>query len=430
VVLFPRKLLPRFAQLNRNIKKIQGGVCAMTAKQILDSFSETLMQDERILSPQERELLTSLLQNSRAVSSSDSGTQSAVTAAIARSVGETVAQRAFALLGSSIVEQILARSVIPAASEETTLAATVQLRAPQPPNPVPPAPGPKAPQPPNPFPPAPAPKAPQPPNTVPQPLKAPQPPNALHPQPGLRPLSVPVQQGGPHSHLDSGGSVGVLDSAETNSAETDSAEMDSPEIARAQCVVLDEFLVPQELDELVSYTLQHEEQFQCSEVISPNGEPGMIAFDHRRSRVLMDLGKHEAIILNRIRGVLPRVLDQLGIEEFPVRHTEAQITASNDGDFFRAHSDDSDEMIASRRITFVYFFHREPRQFEGGELLLHDSHGGAERAVSTGSYQRVVPQQNQIVFFPCSLLHEITPVECPSRAFADSRFTLNGWLHK
>ncbi len=37
----------------------------MTAKQILDAFSETLMQDERILSPRERELLMSLLQNSR-----------------------------------------------------------------------------------------------------------------------------------------------------------------------------------------------------------------------------------------------------------------------------------------------------------------------------------------------------------------------------
>jgi Rps23 Pro-64 3,4-dihydroxylase Tpa1-like proline 4-hydroxylase len=226
----------------------------------------------------------------------------------------------------------------------------------------------------------------------------------------------PVQQG----RVDSGSSVSVLDSA----------EIDSPEIARGQCVVLDEFLAPQELDELVTYTLQHEEQFQSSEVISPNGEPGMIAFDHRRSRVLMDLGKHEAVILDRIRGVLPRVLDRLGIEEFPVAHTEAQITASNDGDFFHAHSDDSDEMIASRRITFVYFFHREPRQFEGGELLLHDSHGEVERHVSSRSYQTVMPRQNQIVFFPCSLLHEITPVECHSRAFADSRFTLNGWLHK
>ncbi|MGA8619220.1 MAG: hypothetical protein WB660_11965 [Candidatus Sulfotelmatobacter sp.] len=56
----------------------------MTAKQILDAFSETLMQDERILSPRERELLTSLLQNSKIVSSSAPEIQSAVTAAIAR----------------------------------------------------------------------------------------------------------------------------------------------------------------------------------------------------------------------------------------------------------------------------------------------------------------------------------------------------------
>jgi len=380
----------------------------MTAKQILDSFSETLMRDERILSPQERELLMSLLQNSRAVSSSDPQTQSAVTAAIARSVGETVAQRAFTLLGGSIVEQILARSGMPAGAEETMLSATVESRAPQPPNPVP-APGPKAPQPPNPVP-APGPKAPQPPNPASRPT-APQPPNALHPQHDLRPLRVPMQQ----SQLNSVSTVGVLD---------------SPEIVRAQCVMLDEFLAPQELEELVSYTLQREAEFRSSELVSPSGEPGVIDYDHRRSRVLMDLGKHEQVILDRIRGVLPSVIAQLGIEDFPVTHVETQITASNDGDFFRAHSDDSEEIIASRRVTFVYFFHNEPRQFEGGELRLHDSHGKGQRQVSTGSYQAVVPQQNQIVFFPCSLLHEITPVECRSKAFADSRFTLNGWLHK
>ena len=65
----------------------------MTAKQMLDAFSETLMQDERILSPRERELLMSLLQNSRGVSGGSPETQSAVTAAIARSVGETAGCR-------------------------------------------------------------------------------------------------------------------------------------------------------------------------------------------------------------------------------------------------------------------------------------------------------------------------------------------------
>ena len=389
----------------------------MTAKQILDAFSETLMQDERILSPRERELLMSLLQNSRAVSSSNPETQSAVTATIARSVGETVAQRAFALLGGSIVEQILANSGIPAGTEET-MPATVPFAgppsAPQPPQ----GPGPHVvtPQPP---------QAPQPPGVsplAPQPPQGPQPPGpgGMAPQrvTAFRPLSVPVQQEAQRGRFDSGNGVGVLD---------------APASVRAQCVVLDEFLAPQELDELISYALQQEAEYQSSGVVSPSGDPGVIDYNHRRSRVLMDLGKHEKVILERIRGVLPRVLDQLGIEEFPVTHVEAQITASNDGDFFGAHSDDSHELIASRRLTFVYFFHREPRQFEGGELRLHDSRG-SERPVGTGSYQTgsyqtIVPQQNQIVFFPCSLLHEITPVECPSRAFADSRFTLNGWLH-
>ncbi len=375
----------------------------MTAKQILDAFSETLMQDERILSPRERELLMSLLQNSRTVSSSNPETQSAVNATIARSVGETVAQRAFALLGGSIVEQILANSGIPAGTEETTLFASTP-GAPQPPQ----GPGPHITTPPPTRKPA----------DAPQPPQGPQPPGpgGMAPQhvSAFRPLSVPAQQ----ETQGAGKGVGVLD---------------APAIVRAQCVVLDEFLAPQELDELIGYALQHEAEYESSAVVSPSGDPGVIDYSHRRSRVLMDLGKHEQVILERIRGVLPRVLDQLGIEESPVTRVEAQITASNDGDFFGAHSDDSHEMIASRRLTFVYFFHREPRQFEGGELRLHDSRGSERPAgtgsYETGSYQKIVPQQNQIVFFPCSLLHEITPVECPSQAFADSRFTLNGWLN-
>jgi Rps23 Pro-64 3,4-dihydroxylase Tpa1-like proline 4-hydroxylase len=383
----------------------------MTAKQILDGFSETLMQDERILSPHERELLTSLLQNSKTASSTTPEIQSAVAAAIARAVGETVAHRAFSLLGGIIVEQILARSGVSTRADETLYDGTIELRpSPQPPNPGPGAtPRPPSPQPPNITPAG----SPQPPNPTPG---APRPPSPQPPNPGKRVSNVitSVQQATQQSEAGTSG-VGVLE---------------NPETVRAECVVLDEFLAPQELDELVSFVLEHETDFQNSEVISRSGEPGVLDYNHRRSRVLMDLGRHQEIILERIGGVLPAVQDRLGIEEFPVTHAEAQITASNDGDFFAAHSDDSQEIIATRRITFVYFFHREPRRFEGGDLLLHDSRCVAGEQTQAGSYQSISPRQNQIVFFPCALLHEITPVKCESRAFADSRFTLNGWLHK
>lgn len=364
----------------------------MTSKQILDAFSETLMRDERILSARERELLMSLVQNARNESSSNPEIQSAVNSTIARSVGETVAQRAFALLGSSIVEQMVAQNGVSAGALQSGLAAVNRSPVPRPPG---------GPQPPS---------GPQDQPAGPHPPPGPQPPGISQ-----RRESMPMRQATMLSPPASGNGIAVLDSPTTISAE---------------CVVLDEFLAPPEMQQLICYALVREDQFVASEVISPSGEPGVTDYNHRRSRVLMDLGPHEEVILDRIRLVLPSVLQQLGMEEFHITRTEVQITASNEGDFFRAHCDDAQERIASRRMTFVYFFHREPSQFEGGDLRLHDSRKSGDPPGGRGSYQTIVPEQNQIVFFPCSTLHEITPVHCRSRAFADSRFTVNGWLHQ
>ena len=79
----------------------------VTPKQILDSFSETLMQDERILSARERELLLNLLRHAENAGGEGVDNQQNVRAVIASAVGETVAKRAFAVLGGSIVERIL-----------------------------------------------------------------------------------------------------------------------------------------------------------------------------------------------------------------------------------------------------------------------------------------------------------------------------------
>jgi Rps23 Pro-64 3,4-dihydroxylase Tpa1-like proline 4-hydroxylase len=215
-------------------------------------------------------------------------------------------------------------------------------------------------------------------------------------------------------------------------SETRSAVAERPVVLPAQCVVLDEFLAPQELEELTRFTLEHEADFSASEVVSPSaeGDGGIVNYEHRRSRVLMDLAHHQEVMLARIKAVLPQVLEKLGMAEFSIADIEVQVTASNDGDFFHFHSDNNSDRVASRYLTFVYFFHREPRQFDGGELRIHDARLEEGTYVSQGSYQAIVPQQNQIVFFPCELLHEITAVNCPSQQFADSRFTLNGWLRR
>jgi SM-20-related protein len=376
----------------------------MTPKQILDSFSETLMQDERILSAQERALLSALLHHANGSSGQSAEMQQAVRTVIASAVGETVAQRAFAVLGGSIVEKLLESS---SATSNLTGIRNGEIHAgqdPGPPTPTP-APGVKAPKRPE--------HDPQPPR--PQPSRDPQPPRPPHaPQPGRQPMGDP----GPPTQK----------TRETIVSEARVAVAERPAALPARCVVLDEFLAPQEMEQLIRFALDHETEFRTSEVVSPKSEGGVVNCEHRRSRVLMDLGQQADVITERIKSVLPQVLQRLGMEEFAIAEIETQATASNDGDFFHFHCDNSDPRVSARRLTFVYFFHREPNQFDGGELRIHDARVEGINYVSQGSYQTIVPQQNRIVFFPCELMHEITPVKCSSGLFADSRFTVNGWL--
>jgi Rps23 Pro-64 3,4-dihydroxylase Tpa1-like proline 4-hydroxylase len=98
------------------------------------------------------------------------------------------------------------------------------------------------------------------------------------------------------------------------------------------------------------------------------------------------------------------------------------------GDFFGAHVDDGNEAVAGRRLTCVYYFHRQPKRFSGGELRLYDSverNGRVERAET---YLSVEPADNSAVFFPSHRFHEVRAVRSETRSFHDSRFSVNVWF--
>ena len=386
----------------------------MTAQEILSSLSGSLMDDERILSARERELLAALLQHTRNIAGSR---DNAVAETLARAIGEVIAQRAYGILGSNITQRLLDPSVGAGVN-------SIRAHSPHPPSPSPPSPG-SMPTPPSPSPiPADAPKSPRGPRGYEQRS------NDVHAfqNPGTRSDSGPETTTGSRG-MSLPQMVNLASPDAVMQADSSVAVLDAPAILPGHCILLHEFLAPAELEALMAYTLASESQFQVSEVISPD-IGGAVDFEYRRSRILQDLGIHRDVILNRIQAFLPRVFEQLSREPFPVSRVEAQVTASNDGDFFRWHNDNGHGEIATREITFVYFFHREPKHFQGGELRLYDSRWEDGMYRPQATYHTVVPQQNQAVLFLSSLAHEITPVECPSKAFADSRFTLNGWLHR
>ena len=192
--------------------------------------------------------------------------------------------------------------------------------------------------------------------------------------------------------------------------------------------IFDEFLAAEEWRSLINYVMQNAQAFAATQVIGSNGESRNDG-RYRRSRALFDLGSFHELFSRRLLTFLPYVVSRLGDPGFAVSQMEVQLTGTNHQEFFRMHTDNDSVDVSGRRITFVYFFFREPRGFDGGELRIYDTHRENSAAVAEGPYHTIQPAQNQVVFFNSSTLHEVMPVNCPSGDFADSRFTVNGWFH-
>jgi hypothetical protein len=179
---------------------------------------------------------------------------------------------------------------------------------------------------------------------------------------------------------------------------------------------------------VLDHILSQEASFKAATIVPPGAATGTLNENMRRAKTLDSLGTHEAAFVERLKQQLQPALAKLGHKQFPIGRIELQVTASNDGDFFRLHQDTSPG--DTREISFVYFVYREPRRFSGGELRIYPTRVTEGRVTSADHPHTLAPRQDSIIFFPSQNEHEILPVRVPSRAFADSRFTINGWIHR
>ncbi|MEU3479790.1 2OG-Fe(II) oxygenase [Streptomyces sp. NPDC033753] len=149
----------------------------------------------------------------------------------------------------------------------------------------------------------------------------------------------------------------------------------------------------------------------------------------RRSRSYQDFAAPE--LLSAIEDVREAAEHTLGVD---CRYTEPSygLNVHNDGDYYRPHQDTSAEYDSRRLLTFVYYLHRTPRPFGGGELRVFDA-ALPLHMEPTGDWEERTwrdwePEHDSIVFFLPTAWHEVRPVVCPGGQHADSRFAVNGWL--
>jgi len=188
-------------------------------------------------------------------------------------------------------------------------------------------------------------------------------------------------------------------------------------ILASEYVQINNFLTVEEHKLLLDYVFQKESAFVPTSTSTGDD-------DYRRSMILYSFPEFSQLIVNRIQAILPDVFRKLNLSLFPLAEIETQLTSHNDGNYYKIHNDNGSPDTATREFTYVYYFYREPKGFSGGELVIYDSKIENNFYVQADSYKMVEPYNNSIVFFLSRYLHEVLPVSCPSKAFADSRLLL------
>ena len=202
----------------------------------------------------------------------------------------------------------------------------------------------------------------------------------------------------------------------------------APEVARPVPFVRKKgFLPPQRCRALHDLAVASRERFGPAKVA--------VGQDQKWVMNTVDLSRRNALIIGyaiterdvrpwfeaRLRDAFSCALPRLGMREPSGSWVELAMTAYLPGGFFAKHQDDG--RYTTRMVSFVYYFHRQPKRFAGGELLLCDGDG-------TGAFTLIEPQHNSIVFFPASSLHQVAPVYGDLEDFGDARFAIHGWLHR
>lgn len=192
------------------------------------------------------------------------------------------------------------------------------------------------------------------------------------------------------------------------------------DIRPAPFVRMTNFLASGECDRLLTLAIEDRERFTPAKV-----GPGHILPEVRITEELEADGRTKAEIRSRIapklRSLVPEILTRLRMDGIGRYRIELGLRVYLDGGFYAIHRDN----YHWRKLSFVYFLHREPRQFSGGDLLLYDTSADTG-ACSTRGFSRIVPLRNSLVFFPSGCWHHVTLVQCGTDDFGDGRWVVNG----
>jgi len=119
--------------------------------------------------------------------------------------------------------------------------------------------------------------------------------------------------------------------------------------------------------------------------------------------------------------------EAFGLARPPSGSVESEVVCHMEGGHFGRHSDNA-YGDSGRLLTCVYYLHRKPARFTGGDLLLHDAQS-PEGPRSPIAFTRFAPDDNTALIFPADVGHEVTGVRSGVNDPLEGRVSINIWFH-
>jgi SM-20-related protein len=194
-------------------------------------------------------------------------------------------------------------------------------------------------------------------------------------------------------------------------------------------IIFRDVLGAKKASDLLDFVVAGRAKFEPALVRNRNSGQVRLDYDLRGSTTTNDLGEFAALVDGFVREIAGPALAQLKLDEGAVEPREFEMNAFGDGSRFGTHVDTSERLTKVRVLSCVYYFGVTPRPFSGGHLRLYAMPTlSAAKGAPMSNFVDVPPDTDTMVVFPSFLRHEVLPVSVPSKAWIDSRFTINCWV--
>ena len=200
------------------------------------------------------------------------------------------------------------------------------------------------------------------------------------------------------------------------------------ESCNVKVVRMANFLPVDERDTFFKAVCKEEGAFQTTQIPGVEKMPSSFLAvnpDQKNNKESVWLHEVTKNLSKRIVAQLPFLCKTLGISPFEVSDIPITFINGLDGHYGDPHAD---SVNGQYQISILYYFHKVPKVFNGGDLSFYASDEIAEDGYNKEVLFEIEAENNLLVAFRSETYHGVSKVQSQSIQFTDGRFVAVGFL--